>query len=204
MSQYFINLPTTYYKYDYITNSAGNQIEKVHEKLVTDITLRTRLNKTVKSKLLSYYKYNVGFNQRPDSIAHEYYGDVKYTWLVFLANNIFDPIFDWPMFGDQFDSYVASKYGSITEAQNSVHHYEEIIQSFQPATDTTPRIEQRSIEVDELRFQGLQILSPDKAKTVTNYQYEYDYNEKKKNIVLIEDIYAEELQQNLRELLKNV
>ena len=44
---HLIKVANTVNKYDYITNSAGNQIEKVHEKLVTDITLRTRLNKTV-------------------------------------------------------------------------------------------------------------------------------------------------------------
>ena len=59
--------------------------------------------------------------------------------------------------------------------------------------DTTPRIEERSIEIDELRFQGLQILSPENTKTITNYQYEYNYNERKENIVLIEDIYAERI-----------
>lgn len=200
MSEYFSNISKTYYKFDQITSISGKKVDKIHEKLVTDITLRKKLKASIKDTMLSYYSYNIKDGERPDQIAHFYYGSIMYTWLIFLANNIFDPFFEWPMGGAQFDSYIKSKYGSVSNAQSTVHHYEEIIQRFVEAGNGYDRVPERTIEIDSTRWLSLFQSGSSDIKTITNYDYELNYNEEKREISLIEDIYAEDILQNARDL----
>tara|TARA_B100000424_G_scaffold128251_1_gene97045 strand:- start:4198 stop:4821 length:624 start_codon:yes stop_codon:yes gene_type:complete len=203
MSEYFTNIPNIYYKFDQITNVSGKKVDKIHEKLATDITLRQKLKSSLKDDLLTFYSYRVKDGERPDTISQIYYGSIKYTWLVFLSNNIFDPIFEWPMSHSELETHIASKYGSLNSAISTVHHYEEIIQSFVEAGFGNPRIEERTIEIDNTRFLSLSTSGATNTKTITNYEYELNYNEQKKEIVLIEDIYADDILQNARDLFGN-
>ena len=204
MSEYFTNIPNVYYKFDQITNIAGKRVDKIHEKLATDITLRQKLKSSISDDLLSFHTYRVKDGERPDTIAHVYYGSIRYTWLVFLSNNIFDPFFEWPMSHSELETHIASKYGSLNSAISTVHHYEEIIQSFVEAGFGNPRVEERTIEVDHSRWLALSSSGATNIKTITNYDYELEYNEQKKEIVLIEDIYAEDILQNARDLFGSI
>ena len=103
----------------------------------------------------------------------------------------------------ELETHIASKYGSLNSAISTVHHYEEIIQSFVEAGFGNPRIEERTIEIDNARFLSLSTSGATNTKTITNYEYELNYNEQKKEIVLIEDIYADDILQNARDLFGN-
>tara|TARA_B100000287_G_C20561292_1_gene752574 strand:- start:313 stop:930 length:618 start_codon:yes stop_codon:yes gene_type:complete len=200
MSEYFRYIPNLYYRLDKGRNNSGEQIDDVHQKLITDITMRTRLRKFVKDDLINYYPYIVPDGQRPDNIANEYYGSIKYTWIVFLSNNIFDPQFEWPMSSEALRKFIISKYGSLDNSIKTIHHYEEIIQPHSEADGDNPEILERTIEVDEKEYRRLVQLGTDRGKLVTNYQYEQDLNDSKKNIQLIENIYVEDILTNAREL----
>ena len=58
MSEYFTNIPNIYYKFDQITNVSGKKVDKIHEKLATDITLRQKLKSSLKDDLLTYIIYS--------------------------------------------------------------------------------------------------------------------------------------------------
>jgi hypothetical protein len=203
MSEYFSNIPNLYYKFDQITNVAGKKVDKIHQKLVTDITLRQKLKSSIKSKLLTYYTYKVKDGERPDMISHQYYGSMKYVWLIFIANNIFDPILDWPMSTISFESYITNKYDSISSAQSTVHHYEEIIQTIVEAGKGNSRVPERTIEIDYTKWLELSQSGATNTKTISNFDYELNYNEEKKEISLIDDTYAEDILQNARNLFND-
>jgi hypothetical protein len=203
MSEYFTNIPNLYYKFDQITDISGKKVDKIHEKLITDITLRQKLKASIKNDLLTFYTYRVKDGERPDTIAHIYYGSIRYTWLVFLSNNIFDPFFEWPMSHSELEAHIASKYGSLNTAISTVHHYEEIVHSFVEAGYGNPRIEEQTIEIDYSRWLNLSQSGATNTKTITNYEYELNYNEQKKEISLIEDIYAEDILQNARNIFRS-
>ncbi len=38
------------------------------------------------------------------------YGSVDYIWLVYMANNIIDPYYEWPMNAQTFNDYMVDKY----------------------------------------------------------------------------------------------
>ena len=168
--------------------------------IIKNIFRRVKLFDYIRSASNVFNKYVIGDGERPDTIAQIYYGSIKYTWLVFISNNIFDPIFEWPMSHSQLETHIASKYGSLDSAVSTVHHYEEIIQSFVEAGNGNPRVEERTIEIDSTRFLTLSSSGATNTKTITNYDYELNYNEQKREIALIEDIYAEDILQNARNL----
>ena len=45
----------------------------------------------VLTNVISYYPYQVQEGERPDTLAHMYYGSVDFMWLILYANNL--PLF---------------------------------------------------------------------------------------------------------------
>jgi len=142
--------------------------------------------------------YDIPDGERPDVTSHRYYGGFEYVWLIFLANNILDPIFDWPLSHDEFRKHIIGKYGSLEAAHSGVHHYEEIIQKLVPASNDQERIEERFYEVDKTRFDIVAAEGKGMERTISNYQFEEKHNDNKKQINLIEDRWAGQILQTAR------
>jgi hypothetical protein len=54
--------------------------------------------------------YTITEEDRAEDVSYLYYGTVDYVWAIYLANNIIDPYFEWPMTQRNFDRYIESKY----------------------------------------------------------------------------------------------
>lgn len=67
-----------------------------------------------------FYPYTIQEGERPDTVAYHYYEDPRYSWLVYMSNNIVDPYYDWPMTTNQFDQFVINKYGSKDYAMEKI------------------------------------------------------------------------------------
>lgn len=100
----------------------------------TNIMVRGRVRDAVLNNSLLYYKYRIDEFMKPEILSHKYYGSPNYVWAIFYANNIVNPIMDWPMNQREFDRYILQKYGSLDKAQlkyasdgklnyDSIHHY---------------------------------------------------------------------------------
>ena len=76
MSFMFNNWPTVNYDLKK-NNNVG---------VFTNITLRFKINEILNSKSAVIYEYNVVNGERPDIIAHKYYGDATLDWLILLTN----------------------------------------------------------------------------------------------------------------------
>ena len=187
MSEYFTNLPIITYDLDRKKPST--------EYLAVDIFRRNFVREQVLSNVVSYYPYQVQEGERPDTLAHMYYGSVDFMWLIFYANDIFDPYYDWPFFGSQFQEFVKNKYGSILSAQNTVHHYEQILRTEVAATADTDRILEKTIHIDKVTYDSLPTTA---RKSISNFDYEILENESKRNIILIEDVYAQQILEESR------
>jgi len=79
-------------------------------KRVRDITRRSSFVRAVSNNPYVYYPYTVKENERAEDIALDYYGSVEYVWLIYMANNIIDPYYEWPMDTQTFNDYLVSKY----------------------------------------------------------------------------------------------
>ena len=84
---------------------------------IVNITQRARIAERLRQHTTTMHDYVIGEGERPDTVAMNLYGDVKYTWVVLLMNNIIS-LYDWPMTNSEFEPYLIGKYGSLTNSQN--------------------------------------------------------------------------------------
>ena len=174
MSEYFVHYPQISY------DISGTKPAKV--KTVINLMERAKIKNVVLDDIIRYFPYSIKENQRPDHVSDEVYGDVKYTWLIFLINDITDPIYDWPLGTREFGAYVKNKYGSLATAKSTIHHYEQILRTRVEATGTTYPIEEARIEIDETTYDTLALAARDIKYC---YDWEVDRNEAKRDIKLI-------------------
>ena len=156
-------------------------------KTAINAMVRAKLKNIVADDVVRYFGYSIPEAERPDITSYKIYGDVKFTWLIFLINDIHDPIYDWPLGTREFVTFIKSKYGSITVAKNNIHHYERIIRDRVEATGTTEAIPQAKIEVDLTTYNDL---GSEERNVVYRFNWEVDRNEAKRDIKLISPDYV--------------
>jgi hypothetical protein len=182
MSEFFVHYPQISY------DISGTKPAKV--KTVINLMERAKIKNVVLDDIVSYFPYSIKENQRPDHVSVEIYGDVKYTWLIFLINDIQDPIYDWPLGTREFGSYIKDKYGTLSIAKNTIHHYEKIVRMRTEATGTTDAIPEATLEVDETTYNTL---DEDWRNIKYCYNWEVDRNEAKRDIKLIDRNYVSDI-----------
>ena len=84
---------------------------------IVNITQRAKIAERLRQHTTTMHEYVIGEGERPDTVAQKLYGNVKYTWIVLLMNNIVS-LYDWPMTNSEFELYLIGKYGSLTNSQN--------------------------------------------------------------------------------------
>ena len=117
-------------------------------KIARSIMARPRIASSLLSNPAAIYSYTVNNDLRPDQVAHLYYGDSELLWLIFLANNIVDPYYGWPLTQNAFQDFIISKYGSIATAKTTIKHY---------------RYQEKDKETDEL-WQTKEIVTKERGK----------------------------------------
>ena len=182
MSEYFTHYPQINY------DMTGAKPQKT--KTAINIMVKAKIKQILTSSIVNYFPYTIPESERPDVTAFKQYGDVKYTWLIFLINDIQDPLFDWPLNSREFGNYIKDKYGSLNYAQNNVHHYEQIIRTRTEATGTTDPLPEKKIEVDVTTYNAL---AEADRNIVYHYEWEVNRNEDKREIKLIDKRYVADI-----------
>lgn len=95
----------------------GATSDTMVESTITNITQRARIVERLRQHTAIMHDYEIGQGDRPDTVAQKVYGDVKYTWVVLLVNNIIS-LYDWPLTNEEFELYLIGKYGSLSLSQN--------------------------------------------------------------------------------------
>lgn len=158
---YFQKFP----KIDYDVKGNGNITQ------MTNIIKRVRFRNLTTSRLVNFDVYDVRDGETPEMIAHRYYEESEYHWLILLANDIQDYYMEWPMSVPKLEEFIASKYDDV----NGIHHYT----IKQESGDTT-------VDIEIPNNVGYPLAFP-----VTNYQYEAALNEERRRIKLIQPQYIE-------------
>jgi hypothetical protein len=149
----------------------------------TNLIVRARVRHWVMENGTLYYKVVIRDGERPDTMASKYYGSSDYTWLLFYANDIYDPIFDWPLSQDQFLLYLTNKVGSLKIAQETPHHY----------------LLDNKWVIDEYTFRDVMVPANTK-RMVTVYEHETSLNDQKRNIKVIDKTYAQQIMNEMRRI----
>ena len=175
MANYFRNIPKV--KYD-INGAEPNKYLNV-----TNIMKRISFKPSVIEDITDYYPYRVKDGERPDIISHQKYGSVAYAYLIMLINDIYDPLFDWPLTSQQFEKYLISKYGSVSSAMGTTKYYYQIVRAEVARTGTSERVPAVKFIVDQTTYDALD--TGDRT-TQTVYEWEDELNDDKRDIKLID------------------
>jgi hypothetical protein len=167
--------------------------------VMVNLMARSSIIQSLLDDPLLFYSYEVQDGETPEMIAHRYYNDSYYYWLILYANEISDPQWGWPLDRASFERYIAQKY-TTENPYTTIHHYEKVITQFESSTRITTV---KKITIDEETYD---ILSPSTTvyqfptstttitiskSALTLYQYELELNESKRSIKVIKKEFAE-------------
>ena len=159
-------------------------------KLLPNILRRVKLKQGLRSSRFVFDKYNVKENENPEDVAFKYYGDAQLHWVVLLVNDITDRYHQWPMYEQQFNTYLNEKYDN----PDGVHHYE----IAQTSGDT-------SLTIDVYSNEALYTGDTDfysSATIVTNREYEEREQDRKRKIKLIDPRFIDQFVEEFEILVK--
>ncbi len=194
MSEYFSNFPRILYDIEGKNSTTPEHIVAVN------LMIRQKFRDAIKEEISMYYPYVIPEEMsRPDVLAFNIYGDVKYTWTIFMVNNILDPYWEWPMDSKNFGMYLSNKYGSVDTSKITLHHYEQIIHSRTEVTGTADSIPERVVEIDYTTYRAV---GEDNRKIVYAYEYEVDKNEANRSISLVDASYISGVLDETRQLFR--
>ena len=137
---------------------------------ITNVLVRIRKKLNVINSAL-FEQHFISDGDRPDILAHQFYGDSTLHWVILYANYMTNPYYDWPLPYFDLQKFVAKKYDDI----NGVHHYED---SDKYVVDSTAS----------------------GATAVTNFVYEETLNDAKRPINIIKSEYITQILKEFKKL----
>lgn len=158
-------------------------------KIVTNLLKRVAVRTKIKTNALILDTYNVKNGETPESIADKLYDDPELHWVVLMINDITDRYHQWPMYEQQFNTYVSEKYDN----PDGVHHYE-ISQS---SGDTSVKVE---VYNNSALFSGDTDFYSG-ASIITNRQYEEREQDKKRQIKLLDPAFLDQFVEEYKVLM---
>jgi hypothetical protein len=187
--------------------------------LLTNLMARVQIIPSLLRNPLLFYSYDLKESDRPDIIAHKYYDDSNKYWMVLYANEIIDPLYDWPLTSQQFDAYLKNKYSAaaggdafvLTYTTSTVQEYRKTIITYDSTSlqttiktvvvDLTTYNSITTGSVTQTFSSGASVTRTISKTPVSIYDYEMELNEAKQNIKLINSSYSNQLENDLKTLM---
>ena len=176
---YFSEFPKIYY-------DASGQGKPV---IVTNILRRIAVRSKIKDNVVLYDTYDIKSGDTPESIAHKLYGDPTLHCTILMTNDITDRYHQWPMYEQQFNTYLNEKYSN----PDGVHHYE-ISQS---SGDSKLKID---VYANEALYSGDTDFYSS-ATIVTNREYEEQEQDRKRGIKLIDPRFIDQFVEEFEKIV---
>lgn len=184
-----------------------------NQRKLVDITRRAALIDKFKGNPYVFLPYTIREQDTIESIAYNYYGDPKMSWLIIVANNIIDVHSDFWKSQKPFESLISAKYKE--QAERSTGRYDadeyipmterEVVEWTQNETITDNIIHYFSVaNKDVIVSKRTWEEFPDgEFFPLRIYDYEDQLNEQKRNIVLISKNYVNQLNSELERVLND-
>lgn len=170
-------------------NTIGYDIDGSGQKIIAiSILQRIILREILLNNYLIFYTYTVKDGETPEIIADKLYGSSLYHWIVLLANNIVDPIYDWPMSQENLVITIRKKYDTPTQdglvyAYQTVDHYED----------------KWGNPIDETTYKSLPAVN---RKVVMIYDAEVAANEAKRTVRLLDKKFVAQVDAEADQIMK--
>lgn len=171
--EYFDNFPSVTYK----------------NKEAKNILLRVGVRESTIKPNYVFMPLTIQEYERPDTVANDLYDNSTYDWTIRLVNKQVDPYYDWYLSNEQFEKFLAKKYGSLKAAIELVVYYKHNTQA--------------GIIINNTTYDLLSTQDKTEYTAVTAYDYENGLNESRKNILVVNpqviDTMARDLETKLNE-----
>ena len=193
-NSYFRQLPELDYP------SLANDRKSAYDyQIVKNIFKRAVLRDDIFNDVVSFTKYSVQGDERPDQVAFDFYGDSGLDWVVLTTNNIIHVRDEWPMGNQDFLTYLNEKY--TDQELSNIHHYETKIlrnsrgQLIQPEGLRVP-------EGHSITFLDNGVLRTEsQIKQVTFLEHETNLNDAKREINILKSEYLGLFLENFSEIM---
>ena len=119
MSRYFRNLPN----FEYISRINERKTNKDFI-TVKNLFRRPIIREDLFTDFMSFTKYRIVGDERPDEVAYDVYGESDLDWVVLLSNNIINVRDEWPLNQHDYRNYLIEKYGNDTDEIDKIKFYE--------------------------------------------------------------------------------
>ena len=182
MSNYFKQLPN----FEYI--SRINERKSNRDFLeVKNLFRRPMIREDIFTNFMTFTKYKIDGDERPDQVAYNVYGDEDLDWVVLLANNIINVRDEWPMSQGDFNNYLSEKYGD-TGGVDLIKHYETIQIQDSKGKIFVPKgkIVDSTFKATFLDSGTNQLVEVSPIKGITYRTYEERLQDDKRNINILE------------------
>jgi hypothetical protein len=139
--------------------------------------------------------------------------------MVLYANEIMDPLYDWPLTSQQFDAYLKDKYSQaaggdafvLTYTTSTIQEYRKTITTYDSTSlqtttktvvvDLTTYNSTTTGSITQTFSSGASVTRTISKTPVSIYDYEIELNEAKQNIKLINSSYSNQLENDLKTLM---
>ena len=170
--------------------------------VVKNLFKRGKIREKYFENAMSFEKYNIQGDDRPDNVAYDIYKDSSLDWVVLISNNIINIRDEWPMSQYDFQRFIDNKYSA--EQVTQVHHYEtkEIRD-----TDGILLLDAGNRVDANFSFEysyfgtNYSLSGSDVITSFTNYDYEVSVNEKKRNIFVLRKEYLDMLMSDMKDIM---
>jgi hypothetical protein len=205
-----------------------NQDQNGNYILLTNLLARARILEDLQDNSVVFYKYNIQEGDTPETVAHKYYGDPYKYWIVMYSNQLMDPLWDWPMNYQTFTDYLIAKYDAEyklavqaeTTTATSVYGYvQSTVYRYEKITTTTDlesnlvTVTKNSIDFDDYYALaestttydipgGTQVTVAISKNIVYIYDYENDLNESRREIKLLNQAFAGDMEEQFKILMR--
>ena len=171
-----------------------------NNKQIKNIILKSRVVDAVLANYDTFHPYVVQDGERPDTIAHDYYGTSAYDWLIVLTNQYIDPYFQWPLPQDQLLTHLQEKHGkTIPELKTEIKHY---VYTGIGGSETALEKARNSWTMSATTFSYFSAAEKSGWTPVYTYDFEIEENDARRSIKLLDRIYAGQALRELQRVLQ--
>ena len=117
MSDYFTRIPD----FEYISRINERKSNSDYIR-VKNLFRRATIREDIFNDFMSFTKYKIEGDERPDEVAYKFYHDEDLDWLILTSNNIVHVRDEWPLTQNDFHNYLMEKYGSESFLDNEKHY----------------------------------------------------------------------------------
>jgi hypothetical protein len=187
--------------------------------LLTNLVTRARLIEQLQNNPMLFYEYAIQDGDTPEIIAEKYYGDPFRYWIILLSNEIFDPLWDWPLSDQMFLQYIDTKYATEAEdagqtpfeyTNTTIYKYEKIITTTNSVSgdENVVKVSITQTQYNALSPSSTTFSLPDGTCTIditkeqiTIFDYESDLNQSRRQIKILNNSYVDEMERVFNDVM---